>query len=105
MNLSKMSPKDMLVWGLAIYGGYSLVKTQTKFLSAAGPSQQGGGMQGFKSRVGSMRCNGLKNRQQALTSRLSRLQNKPAGQRNPNWQAQLKSKLSLIESRMRQQGC
>ena len=32
MNIGKMSAQEMIVWGLAVYGGYNLIKSQTDFL-------------------------------------------------------------------------
>ena len=98
MNIGKMNAQEMIVWGLAVYGGYNLIKSQTDFLSAAGPSSS----LGFKGRIRNMRCKVLNSRKGGIMDKYQQLISDGT---NPNWQNALKYKIQLIDRELRNKGC
>ena len=93
--MKNLDAKTMVLWGLAIYGGYSLLKTQTTYLNQAGgfSSSQAG-------RVSTMGCRGLTNRLRAKHRRLQSL-----GTSQPRRRSRIQAQIRQIEMWMREQGC
>lgn len=99
--MKNLNATQMVLWGLAIYGGYSLLKTQTTWLNQSGgfSSTQAWGSGGVGG-VGRMGCRGLTNRLRAKHRRLQSL-----GNRQPRRRARIQAQIRQIETWMRERGC